>query len=121
MIGRSTPSSDTHCITLNIHDDGVGMSKGTTRQGLGVLGMRERVSAFWRHARPGCFADANGGFHSVIRILLIDDHIVVRAGYRRFLERSNLVSVVPEGESAGYAIFNLGARYRVTPQLQLTA
>jgi DNA-binding NarL/FixJ family response regulator len=43
----------------------------------------------------------------MIRILLIDDHAVVRAGYRRFLERSNLVTVVAEGESAeqGYALF----------------
>jgi glucose-6-phosphate-specific signal transduction histidine kinase len=45
MICRSAPRSDNHCITLNIHDNGVGMSKGTTRQGLGVLGMNERVSA----------------------------------------------------------------------------
>ena len=43
----------------------------------------------------------------MIRILLIDDHAVVRAGYRRFLERSNLVTVVAEGESAeqGYSLF----------------
>jgi DNA-binding NarL/FixJ family response regulator len=43
----------------------------------------------------------------MIRILLIDDHAVVRAGYRRFLERSQLVTVVAEGENAeqGYAQF----------------
>lgn len=43
----------------------------------------------------------------MIRILLIDDHAVVRAGYRRFLDRSNLVTVVAEGENAeqGYALF----------------
>lgn len=43
----------------------------------------------------------------MIRILLIDDHAVVRAGYRRFLERSKQVTVVAEGENAeqGYALF----------------
>ena len=43
----------------------------------------------------------------MIRILLIDDHAVVRAGYRRFLERSQRVTVVAEGENAeqGYALF----------------
>ena len=43
----------------------------------------------------------------MIRILLIDDHAVVRAGYRRFLERSKLVTVVAEGENAeqGYTQF----------------
>lgn len=43
----------------------------------------------------------------MIRILLIDDHAVVRAGYRRFLERSKRVTVVAEGENAeqGYALF----------------
>jgi two-component system sensor histidine kinase UhpB len=61
MIGRSAPSSDTHRITLNVHDDGVGMSKGTTRQGLGLLGMNERVSAL-----GGCLSLAtvpSGGTH----------------------------------------------------------
>lgn len=42
----------------------------------------------------------------MIRILLVDDHAVVRAGYRRFLERSELVRVVAEGEDTeqGYAL-----------------
>lgn len=37
--------SDTHHIALNIEDNGIGVSKNTTRQGLGLLGMNERVSA----------------------------------------------------------------------------
>ena len=45
VMGRSAASSDAHCITLNIADNGVGMPVRTTRQGLGVLGMRERISA----------------------------------------------------------------------------
>jgi DNA-binding NarL/FixJ family response regulator len=43
----------------------------------------------------------------MIRILLVDDHAVVRAGYRRFLERSEDVSVVAEAADAaeGYVLF----------------
>lgn len=43
----------------------------------------------------------------MIRILLVDDHAVVRAGFRRFLERNDLVRVVAEGEDTeqGYSLF----------------
>lgn len=43
----------------------------------------------------------------MIRILLIDDHAVVRAGYRRFLEHGEGVQVVGEAENAeqGYALY----------------
>jgi DNA-binding NarL/FixJ family response regulator len=43
----------------------------------------------------------------MIRVLLIDDHAVVRAGYRRFLERSADVRVVAEAADAeqGYTQF----------------
>jgi DNA-binding NarL/FixJ family response regulator len=43
----------------------------------------------------------------MIRILLIDDHAVVRAGYRRFLEHSGGIEVVAEAADAqaGYAAF----------------
>jgi len=43
----------------------------------------------------------------LIRILLIDDHAVVRAGYRRFLERSPDIKVAAEAENAeqGYQVF----------------
>ena len=61
MICRSAPSSEANCITLNIVDNGVGISKETTRQGLGVLGMNERVSAL-----GGCLSLAmapSGGTH----------------------------------------------------------
>jgi DNA-binding NarL/FixJ family response regulator len=43
----------------------------------------------------------------MIRILLIDDHAVVRSGYRRFLERSADIRVVAEAENTeqGYLEF----------------
>ena len=43
----------------------------------------------------------------MIRILLVDDHAVVREGYRRFLERSDDLRVVGEAEDAdeGYRLW----------------
>ena len=43
----------------------------------------------------------------MIRILLIDDHAVVRAGFRRFLEHGEAMQVVGEAEDAeqGYTLF----------------
>lgn len=43
----------------------------------------------------------------MIRVLLVDDHAVVRAGYRRLLEQSEHVQVVAEAADAeqGYAAF----------------
>ena len=43
----------------------------------------------------------------MIRILLVDDHAVVREGYRRFLERSDDLRVAGEAEDAdeGYRLF----------------
>lgn len=49
-------------------------------------GVQESLSNIAQHARQ------RG--HRMIRILLIDDHAVVRTGYRRFLERSQQVTVV---------------------------
>ncbi|MBL0391336.1 response regulator transcription factor [Ramlibacter monticola] len=40
------------------------------------------------------------GVDRLIRILLVDDHAVVREGYRRFLERSDDLRVVGEAEEA---------------------
>jgi len=45
----------------------------------------------------------------MIRILLVDDHAVVRSGYHRFLERHDDLRVVAEAADAdeGYALFGL--------------
>lgn len=61
MLCRSASSADAHRITLNIHDNGVGIPMSPRRQGLGVLGMNERVSAL-----GGCLSLAmapSGGTH----------------------------------------------------------
>lgn len=45
ILHRSSGPCDTHHIALNIEDNGIGVSKNTSRQGLGVLGMNERITA----------------------------------------------------------------------------
>src|SRR5262249_669376 len=42
-----------------------------------------------------------------IRILLVDDHVVVRAGYRRFLEQEPDCQVVAEASTGGEAYLQL--------------
>lgn len=44
----------------------------------------------------------------MIRVLLVDDHAVVRAGYRRYLEQAEGISVLAEASSAdeGYAAWS---------------
>ena len=44
-----------------------------------------------------------------IRVLLVDDHAVVRAGYRRFLEHNRMMEVVGEAGSSdeAYQLFRL--------------
>ncbi len=85
-----------------------------------MIGMRERVVAL-----SGKFAAGplpNGGFglqvefptlqrRSLmamgIRVLLVDDHAVVREGYRRLIEKHQDIDVVAEAENAasGYQAF----------------
>ena len=44
---------------------------------------------------------------SMINVMLVDDHAVVRAGYHRFLEKHADIRIVAEAENAdqGYAGF----------------
>ncbi len=48
-------------------------------------------------------------FHQAIRVLLVDDHAVVRAGYRRFLEHNKSMEVVGEASTSdeAYQLFRL--------------
>ena len=47
--------------------------------------------------------------HNPIRVLLVDDHAVVRAGYRRFLEHNRAMEVVGEAGTSdeAYQLFRL--------------
>lgn len=58
---------------------------------------------------------------SAIRILLIDDHVVVRAGYRRLLESSPDIQIAAEsgGGEEGYALYSRGAFDVVVTDLSL--
>ena len=88
--------------------------------GSGMIGMRERVVAL-----SGKFAAGplpNGGFGLQvefptlqrgslmamnIRVLLVDDHAVVREGYRRLIEMHQDIDVVAEAEQRGVGLSSL--------------
>ena len=76
--------------------------RATTRDdGLGLLGMRERVALVGGHAADRVGArrrnDARGrGARSVIRVLVVDDHAVVRSGLRRVLDAEDDIETVGE-------------------------
>ncbi len=102
-----------------IEDDGRGFEPGAVRQGaLGFVGMRERVelvggrltvesSRFRDDARRrGAPGRAAGRGRAVsIRVVLVDDHAILRAGLRRVLDAEADIEVVGEAESADRAVF----------------
>ena len=78
---------------------------------LGLTSMEERARAARRHARdplrPGRRHDrAPGGSRwlSTIRVLVVDDHAVVREGLRAFLELQDGIEVVGEAADGNEAI-----------------
>ena len=116
-----TVSLELHRTTEFLHfvvrDDGIGFDVGTAqnraRQGvsLGLLGMHERfalgrriglqVRAWLRHGSPRLSSCAtptgrSGAGGMKIRVLLADDHELVRAGIRSLLEKMTGIEVVAE-------------------------
>ncbi len=49
-----------------------------------------------------------------IRVLVVDDHAVVREGYRRLLEKQPDIEVVAEAEDAGAATSGSGRPRRTS-------
>ncbi len=111
-------SRDAAALCLTIQDDGQGMDTGRATRGLGLLGAVERAAAVGGElqvrSQPGAGVHmllrvplppeqglGQGG--RMIRVLLADDHPVVRTGYRRLLEQGGDIRVVHEagdGEAA---------------------
>ena len=107
---------------LTVQDDGRGMDPQAPHGGLGLLGARERAALLGGELRidsaPGqglrltmrlpvpasvpIATHPDGG--RVIRVLLVDDHPVVRTGYARLLEQAGDMQVVAEADSAEQAL-----------------
>ena len=97
-------------LTLTVADDGVGFdpaAPGVRSRRLGLTSMEERAPRARRRAggrlaaRRGHDGDAGGA--AMIRVLIADDHAVVRQGLRTFLDLQDDIEVVGEaadGEEA---------------------
>ena len=94
-----------------VEDDGSGFDPDGIRDGaLGIAGMRERVALvggkLTLETSPGSGHDARrrGSWPSrgvaSIRVLIVDDHAILRAGLRRVLDAEPDIEVVGEAPSA---------------------
>jgi DNA-binding NarL/FixJ family response regulator len=105
-------------LTVQVDDDGEGAGARSAGPGLGLIGMRERVSALGGrlHAEPqargGCRVRAElpvqsappGPASTVIRILLADDQALIRSGIRALLEAEDDIQVVAEASDGKQAV-----------------
>ena len=107
---RDRSASDGRQIVARVTDDGIGLPADWARPGhFGLRGLADRVRQFGRnlrhrqHAGPRCAIDrlhsAGGGRQGMIRVLLVDDHAVVRIGFRLLLQSLPEMSVVAEADS----------------------
>ncbi|MFN8188347.1 MAG: response regulator [Gaiellales bacterium] len=69
----------------------------------GADGARGRTALDRERARPGYY-HRRGGSGSMIRVLIVDDHAVVRSGLRMLLEHDEEISVVAEAGNGEEAI-----------------
>ena len=111
----SAPDNVKNWVRLLIRDDGVGMPFAEHFSGLGVLGMRERVGALGGQididSPPGGGTTSPSSSRSQrpmgsnhIKVLMIDDHEIVRAGYHRFLEKHTKSASLPRPAKPNKAI-----------------
>ena len=102
-----------------VEDDGSGFDPDGIRDGaLGIAGMRERVALvggkLTLESSPGAGHDARRrgsgarrrrGLAVSIRVVIVDDHAILRAGLRRVLDAEPDIDVVGEAPSAERAVF----------------
>ena len=99
-------------VVAVVEDDGSGFDPASTRaDALGLAGMRERVSLaggrLQVESTPGCrhYSGGRGAVVVTIRVLIVDDHAVVRAGLRRVLDAEDDIETVGEAATAERAVF----------------
>ena len=110
-------------LTVQVHDDGDGVGAMSAGPGLGLIGMRERVSALGGRLHTG--PREGGGFQVraeasrsgiefarlMIRVLLADDQTLIRSGIRSLLEAEDDIEVVAEATDGRQAVV-LTAQHR---------
>ena len=113
-------SGTENALLIRVEDDGGGDADQVAQSpGFGLTGIRERVAAVGgslsiarAHARPERRRDhsdrrltrmTSQPRRTGISILLVDDHPVVRQGYRRVLEHQGDFRVVAEADNAASA------------------
>ena len=104
-------------VSVLIEDDGSGFVPDEAREdGLGLVGMRERVALIGGKvddrvvARRGDHARGGGSRSMSVRIVVVDDHAVVRTGLRLMLDAETDFEVVGEAGDAHAAVFEVRAQ-----------
>ena len=106
-------------VAIEVSDDGDAPAPMTARLdsgGQGLVGMRERISLYGgelevgprergrvRGARPPA-ARASGGGRMSVRVLLVDDQALIRAGFRMILDAEPDIEVVGESANGAQAV-----------------
>ena len=95
-------------VRLTVTDDGKGFDPGGATGGYGLKGMRDRVSQVGGTVEvasvPGRGTAGQRGGARMIRVLLADDHPVVRAGLRGMLAAEADIEVAGEAASGPEAV-----------------
>ena len=111
----------TASIAAVIEDDGQGFDESAGRTVSGCIGMRERVALVGGGSRSspasgsGTTLVDRGSGRMTIRVLIVDDHAVVRSGLRHVLEAEDDIEVVAEaGDAARSRLRGPRARSRTS-------
>ena len=101
-------SSDLQRITVTVTDDGVGLAVEWSKPGhFGLRGLTDRVKQLGGDFQVGnrsgggdaADCDHSTGVADMIRVLLVDDHAVVRMGFRLLLQSHADMTVIAEADS----------------------
>ena len=106
-------AADAETVSLTVRDDGIGFSPDTANRRASARPPRPEPAGRPRARAPGAVRDqlrarprhrrSRGGGTDVIRVLIVDDHLVVRTGLEQLLESADditVVAAVGEGERA---------------------